>query len=115
MLCAPLTPGLRLIRAPPRCWRSEATLKAIPCSPEEPKILRRYHSEIICDCTAVFGPISRDFFAQELQSSLCEFFASVIGFVVRHVLVHDAPQPLDRVQMRAVGWQKMQLDAASGS
>jgi len=65
--------------------------RGIPCSRDDPKILRRYHAEIVCDCAAIFGPISRDFVAQELQSGLGEFFASVVGFVVRDVLVHDAP------------------------
>ena len=33
---------------------------------------------------------------------------------MRDVLVHDAPQPLDRVQVRAIGWNEMQPDPAVG-
>ena len=33
---------------------------------------------------------------------------------MRDVLVHDAPQPLDRVQVRAIGWNEMQPDPEAG-
>ena len=32
--------------------------------------------------------------------------------IVRDTLVHDSPEPLDRVQMRAVWWKLDQMDAA---
>jgi hypothetical protein len=37
-----------------------------------------------------------------------------IALVVRHRLVHHAPQPLDRVQMRAIGWDEVKLDPSAG-
>src|SRR5271170_2444373 len=85
----------------------------IPCSRDNPKILRRYHTEIVCDCASVFSPVSRDFVPQEFQRRFCELLAGPIGLVVRDVFVHDAPQSLDRVQMRAIGGEKMQLGAAA--
>ena len=34
---------------------------------------------------------------------------------MRDVSVHEAPQPLDRIEMRAIGRDEMQLDPAPGS
>src|ERR1019366_8266144 len=37
-----------------------------------------------------------------------------VAFVVRDVSVHEAPQSLDRIEMRAIGRDEMQLDPAPG-
>ena len=41
--------------------------------------------------------------------------ATCVAFVVRDVSEHEAPQPLDRIEMRAIARNEMQLDPATGS
>src|ERR1700677_4716925 len=86
----------------------------ILCSRDNPKILRRYHAKIVCDCAAIFGPVSGDVVSQETQGRFGKLLASAVGLVVGDILVHHAPEPLDRVQVRAVGGEEVQLDPASG-
>src|ERR1022692_390642 len=52
---------------------------------------------------------------QEAQRRISELGACCVAFVVRDVSVHEAPQPLDRIQMRAIGRNEMQFDPAPRS
>jgi len=45
-------------------------LTYIPCSPQEPKILGRNNTEVVCDRIAEFDPPCWDFVSQESQGSL---------------------------------------------
>ena len=57
-------------------------------------------------------PIPGNFFAQETECRVGELGASRVAFVVGHVSVHDAPEPLDRIEMRAIARNEMQPDPA---
>ena len=70
---------------------------SIPCSPDNPKLFGNDDAEIICDDIAEVGPVSWDLFAQEPEGGIGEQGAGRVAFVVGDVLVHDAPQALDRV------------------
>lgn len=50
--------------------------------------------------------------AQERQHSLSEVGEPFVASVVGDVLVHQPPEALDRVEMRAVGGDETQLDPA---
>ena len=54
-------------------------------------------------------------FTQETKRRIGELGACGVAFVVSDVSVHEAPQPLDRIEMRAIGRGEMQLDPAPGS
>ena len=73
------------------------------------------YAEIVCDRISDFSPSTGDFGAQEVEHRVGEFAIGGIGPVVGQRLVHHGPQPLDRVQMRAVGGDEMQLDASAGA
>jgi hypothetical protein len=47
--------------------------------------------------------VAGHFFAQEIERRIGELGAGFVGFVVGDVSVHEAPQPLDRIEMRTVG------------
>src|SRR5271155_6213484 len=86
----------------------------IPCARHDPKILRLDDAKVVGDLIAENGPIAGDFFAQEAEGRVGELGASSVAFVVGDVSVPDAPLPLDRIEMRAIGWNEMQLDPATG-
>ena len=87
---------------------------AIPGSPHNPKILWVDDAEIVGDCIAEVGPIPWNGFAQEPKRCIGELGARRVAFVVRDVSVHEAPQPLDGIEIRAIGRDEMQLDPAPG-
>ena len=60
-------------------------------------------------------PVPGHCFTQETKRRIGELGACGVAFVVRDVSVHEAPQPLDRIEMRAIGRGEMQLDPAPGS
>ena len=74
-------------------------IQAIPCSRQNAKILWVDDTEVVGDGIAQLRPVFGDFFAQEFERGVGEFAIGGIGLVVRGMLVHHAPQPLDRVQM----------------
>ena len=59
-------------------------------------------------------PVPRHCFTQETKRRIGELGACGVAFVVRDVSVHEAPQPLDRIEMRAIGRDEMQLNPAPG-
>ncbi len=65
----------------------------ILCSAHNPKILRLDDEKIIGDRIAEFLPVSGDIFPQEFERCVGKFPACGVGFVVRQMLVHDAPEP----------------------
>ena len=86
----------------------------IPGSRQNPKILWVYDTEVIRDRIGEFQPVLWDFLAQESEHLPGEVPGGGVTLVVRHMLVHRAPQPLDRVQMRAVSRDEMQPDLRPG-
>ena len=94
--------------------RSRVTKHVIPRSRQNPKILWVDDAEIVGDRIAKFWPAFGDFFAQEIERRLSEFAICGVSLAVRQMLVHQAPQPFDRVQMRAVSRHEMQRDARPG-
>src|SRR5438552_6062178 len=87
---------------------------AIPRSSHNPKILWVDDAEIVGDRIAEVRPILGNFVTQKTERGIGELGAGRVAFVVRDVLVHEAPQPLDRTEMRAIGRDEMQLDPAAG-
>ena len=69
--------------------------------------------EVVRDRIADFQPVLWDFLAQEIERLRGEFPGGGVTLVVRHMLVHPAPQPLDRVQIRAISRDEMQPDPAA--
>ncbi len=63
----------------------------IPSSSHNPKLRGNDDAKIVRNSVAERGPISRDLFAQESERRVGEVGASGVAFVVRDVLVHDAP------------------------
>src|ERR1039458_8562540 len=74
----------------------------IPCSPDNPEIGWFDDAKIICDRIAQFSPVLRDLFAQEPECRVSKLGAGRVAFVMRDVFVHDAPQALDRIEMRTI-------------
>ncbi len=81
-------------------------------SRHNPKIVRIDDAEIVGDGIAKLGPVAGNFVAQESERRVGELDAGRIGFVVGDVSVHEAPQPLDRIEVRAIEGNEMQLDPA---
>ena len=84
-------------------------------SPHNPKFLWADDAEIVGDRITEARPVPGNFFTQETERRISELGACCVAFVVRDVSVHEAPQPLDRIEMRAIGRDEMQLDPAPGS
>src|SRR5512134_2771358 len=82
----------------------------IPCSPENPKILRCYDAKIIGHTIAKRVPSAGHIAAQETEDGFTEAVVSGMTSVVGHVFVHQPPKTLDRVQMWAVGRNEMEPD-----
>ena len=87
----------------------------IPCSLHNPKFLWVDDTEIVGDSIAKVRPIPWNSFAQEPKRCIGELGARRVASVVRDVFVHEAPEPLDRIEMRAIGRDEMQLNPAPGS
>src|SRR5450830_782452 len=85
----------------------------IPRSRHNPKILGVDDAEIVGDRITELRPIPRNLFTQETERRIVELGASCVALVVRDVSVHHPPQPFDRVQVRAIGWDEVQLDPSS--
>jgi hypothetical protein len=84
----------------------------IPHSRHNPKILWVDDAKIIGDRVAEAIPVLGDFAAQEIERGVREPSACGVAFVGRGVSVDEAPWPLDRVQVRAIGRDEMQRDPA---
>src|SRR3954449_13030768 len=82
----------------------------IPGSPENPKIPWRYDAKVIGHTIAKRAPPAGHIAAQETEHGVAEAVVSGVTSVVGHVLVHQPPETLDRVQMRAVGRNEMEPD-----
>jgi hypothetical protein len=94
--------------------REKIATAYIPGSPHNPKFLWVDDAEIVRDRIAEVSPVPGNCFAYETKRRIGELGASCVAFVVRDVSVHEAPQPLDRIEMRAIGRDEMQLDPAPG-
>ena len=99
----------RVIQNEPWTW------EAIPGSPHNPKFLWVDDAEIVGDRITEVRPVPGNFFTQETERRIGELGACCVAFVVRNVSVHEAPQPLDRIEVRAIGRNEMQLDPAPRS
>ena len=85
-----------------------------PGSRHNPKIRWVDDAKVVGDGTSKPRPFSRDFFSQEPGRRVGEFGACSLGLVLRDVLVQDAPQPLDRIEMPAISRNEAQHDPISG-
>src|ERR1019366_9229230 len=85
---------------------------SIPCSPDNPEFCWVYDTEVIRDLIAPLAPVRWDVLTQEGQHRATEILESGVALVVSGVSVHQAPQSFDRVEMRAVGWDKVEPDPA---
>src|SRR5271155_811766 len=99
--------GYPLVRRPPKPVTSPS-LSGIPGSPHNPKFLWVDDAEIVGDRITEVRPVPGNFFTQKTERRISELGACCVAFVVRDVSVHEAPQPLDRIQMRAIGRNEMQ-------
>ena len=75
---------------------------SIPLRPENPKIGGVYNAEVVGDRIAEDGPVFRHLLPQEMQNGSAEVIVGRMGAVVGHVSMHQSPQALDRVKVRAV-------------
>ena len=71
--------------------------------------LERYDAEVVGDGVAEFGPFCWQACAEEVENCLGELVGRCIVPIVCDPIVHDAPKALDRVKMRGICWQEMQL------
>src|SRR6202451_2922505 len=92
--------------------RLTASTASILGSPHNPKFLWVNDAEIVGDRITEVRPVPGNFFTQKTKRRISELGACCVAFVVRDVSVHEAPQSLDRIQMRAIGRNEMQLDPA---
>src|SRR5947207_11006161 len=88
---------------------------SIPLRPENPKIGGVYNAEVVGDRIAEDGPVFRHLLPQEMQNGSAEVIVGRMGAVVGHVSMHQSPQALDRIEVRAVARNVMQLDPAPRS
>src|SRR5258708_14467734 len=80
---------------------------------DNPKIGRVDDAEVIGDRIAEDGPVFRHLLAQEMQNGFAEVTVGRVAAIVGHVFVHQPPQALDWIKVRAIGRNKMKLDPAS--
>src|ERR1700689_5508904 len=97
-------------RAGGRCSPRSALSATILGSPHNPKFLWVDDAEIVGDRITEVRPVPGNFFTQETERRISELGACCVAFVVRDVSVHETPQPLDRIQMRAIGGKEMHFD-----
>ena len=69
----------------------------IPCSRHNPEVTWIDDPEIVGDGASKSPPVAGYFFAQKSERRIGELRAGRVAFVVRDILVHDAPQSLYRV------------------
>src|SRR5437588_12903770 len=93
----------------------ESRFLIIPLRPENPKIGGVYNAEVVGDRIAEDGPVFRHLLPQEMQNGSAEVIVGRMGTVVGHVSMHQSPQALDRIEVRAVARNVMQLDPAPRS
>src|SRR6202167_3763570 len=105
-------PGLAEGEVGPDSWRCELHA-GILCSRHEQKILRSDDSKVVGDRITEAGPVTGYRLAQEAERRIGELGDCCVGFIVGDVAVHDAPEPLDRIEMRAAGRDEMELDPAT--
>jgi hypothetical protein len=74
----------------------------IPRSRQDPKILGRDDAEIFRYLIAVGVPFSGHLLAQKRQDRRFEIGEGLVAAIVRDTLMHQTPEPLDWIQMRAV-------------
>jgi hypothetical protein len=92
------------------CVNGEPDQDDILSSSQNPEISGFDDTKIICDGIAQFRPVSRHLLAQKSERCVGELGAGGVAFVVGDVFVHDAPQALDRVEVRTIGRDEMQFD-----
>src|SRR5580700_985583 len=83
-------------------------------SHQNPKKLWIDDAEVVCDRIAEIRPPFGNLVAQERQNGVGKRMKITPGPVVSEMLVHDAPQPLYRVQMWTVAGNEVQLDPSAG-
>src|SRR5450631_4715899 len=81
---------------------------AIPRLAQDPKISWVDDTEVVGDRIADEAPVFGHGFCQESHYGRLEVSECEVASVVGDVSVHDAPQPLDRVEMRAIGRHEME-------
>src|SRR5271166_6613158 len=81
---------------------------------QDPKFGGKDDAEIISDRIAKLAPFPWDFVAEEVENGVGEFPTRWVGLVVGEMLVHQRPQPLDGIEMRAVRRDEMQRDPSYG-
>jgi hypothetical protein len=84
----------------------------IPRSRQNPKILGPDDTQIIHYFVIVYSPFSGHLLTQKRPDRRPEIGDGLMTPIVCDVLVHRIPQPLDRIQVRAVGGDEMQPDPA---
>ena len=99
-----------MLRPPLRVRHQRLLDTRITSEPENPWV---NDAEIVCDRFAEFLPVSRHFARKNSSMCLGELPICSVAFVVSEMFVHDAPQPFDWVQMRAIGGNEVQLDPAA--
>src|ERR1700719_2601679 len=99
-------------RGPENRRLSSSTSSNIHLRPENPKFGGVDDAEIVGDRIAEDGPVLRHPLAQEVQHGLAEIVVGRVAPVVGDVLVHQPPQALDRIEMRAVAGNEMKPDPA---
>src|SRR5580693_9499791 len=87
---------------------------AILGSDQDPKKSWIDDAEVVCDRIAEIRPAFWNLVAQERQDGVGKLTKMAPGPVVSEWLVHDAPQPLYRVQMWTVAGDEVQLDPSAG-
>ena len=85
----------------------------IPLLLQNPKVLVGYDAEVVGDLVAEFCPFLRDGFTHKCKDGVGELLLTWVVAVVGNVLMQDSPKPLNRIEMRAIGWQLDQMDTAS--
>src|SRR5947209_11307217 len=89
--------------------------EGIPLCLDNPKIGRVYNAEVVGDRIAEDRPVFRHLRAQEMQNGSAELIVGRVAAVVGHVSMHQSPQALDRIEVRAVARNVMDLDPAPWS
>jgi hypothetical protein len=82
-------------------------------SVDYPKICWVDNPEIIGYLVAESAPFSGHLCAHEVQDGDGEIFDCLVSSVVGYVPMHQSPEPFDWVEVRAVGRDEVQFDAAS--
>src|SRR6202030_4175595 len=81
----------------------------IPRSGQNPKILGRDDTEVIRYLITIDVPFSGHLLTQKGEDRRFEVGECLMTSVVGDMLVHQAPKPLDRIQMRAIGGNEVEV------